>query len=306
MVTNLTESIKQRLLNYARAQKQGYNFVLRQYVLQRLMYRLGASEYADDFLLKGGLLFWVWQQHFHRPTQDMDLLGFGSDDIEVLKTQFVSIIQVACDDGLEFKPSELNAITIKAEAKYQGVRITGKANLHKTVIPYQIDIGFGDAVLSTTTTATVPVFLDDAPAPMLKVYPLESVIAEKFQAMVVLGFANSRMKDFFDIVTFASVLPLESLPLQMAIQATFNRRKTSVDHKTLELFSVGFKADHSKQIQWQAFITKNKLSTSDSFSLTVEKIEQLLEPICENLTINKHVNKIWDAQTWSWIRGEVD
>lgn len=146
----------------------------------------------------------------------------------------------------------------------------------------------------------MPVFLDDVPAPMLKVYPLESVIAEKFQAMAVLGFANSRMKDFFDIVTFASVLPLESLKLQAAIEATFNRRKTSMDHKALELFSAGFKADHSKQIQWQAFITKNKLSTSDSFSLTVKKIEQLLGPICENVTTNKRVNKIWDAQTWSW------
>lgn len=301
MTTNLTESIKQRLLNYARAQKQDYNFVLRQYVLQRLMYRLGASEYANDFLLKGGLLFWVWQQHFHRPTQDMDLLGFGSDDIAVLKTQFTSIIQVACDDGLEFKPSELNAITIKAEAKYQGVRITGKANLHKTLVPYQIDIGFGDAVPSAATTAMVPVFLSDVPAPILKVYPLESVIAEKFHAMVLLGFANSRMKDFFDIVTFARVMPLESLKLQAAIEATFNRRVTPMAHKALDIFSAAFKADHSKQIQWQAFITKNRLLTSDSFPVTVEKIEQLLQPICENLTINKNVNNIWDAQTWSWV-----
>lgn len=300
MTTNLTESIKQRLLNYARAHQQDYNFVLRQYVLQRLMYRLGASEYAEDFLLKGGLLFWVWQQNFHRPTQDMDLLGFGSDDIDILKAQFLSIIQVACDDGVEFKPGELTASTIKADAKYQGVRITGKANLHKTLVPYQIDIGFGDAVPSAATTATVPVFLSDVPAPILKVYPLESVIAEKFHAMVVLGFANSRMKDFFDIVTFASTLPLESLRLQVAIAATFNRRNTSLDYKTLELFSAGFKADRSKQVQWQAFITKNKLSTSDSFSLTVEKIEQLLEPICENLTADKNMNKMWDAKTWSW------
>lgn len=300
MTTNLTESIKQRLLNYARAQKQDYNFVLRQYVLQRLMYRLGASEYANDFLLKGGLLFWVWQQNFHRPTQDMDLLGFGSDDIAVLKTQFTSIIQVACDDGVEFKPSELDASTIKADAKYQGVRITGKANLHKTLVPYQIDIGFGDAVPSAATTARVPVFLSDVPAPVLKVYPLESVIAEKFHAMVVLGFANSRMKDFFDIVTFASTLPLESLRLQVAIAATFNRRGTLVVHNALDIFSAEFKTDHSKQIQWQAFITKNRLLTSDSFPLTVEKIEQLLQPICENLTINKNVNNIWDAQTWSW------
>ncbi|MES2674520.1 MAG: nucleotidyl transferase AbiEii/AbiGii toxin family protein [Pseudomonadota bacterium] len=296
MTINLTESIKQRLLNYARAHQQNYNFVLRQYVLQRSMYRLGASEYAHDFLLKGGLLFWVWQQNFHRPTQDMDLLGFGSDDIDILKAQFLSIIQVACDDGVEFKPGELTASTIKADAKYQGVRITGKANLHKTLVPYQIDIGSGDAVPSAATT----VFLSGVPAPTLKVYPLESVIAEKFHAMVVLGFANSRMKDFFDIVTFASTLPLESLKLQVAIAATFTRRNTRLDHKTLELFSAGFKADRSKQIQWQAFITKNKLATSDSFALSVEKIEQLLEPICENLTADKNMNKTWDAKTWSW------
>ena len=117
-MSNKAESIKQRLLNLAHIRKEDFNFVLRQYVLQRLMYRLGISEYANEFMLKGGLLFWVWNQNFHRPTKDMDLLGFGSDDIAVLKEKFSNIIQIQSDDGLVFDRDKLQSSPIKEDAKY--------------------------------------------------------------------------------------------------------------------------------------------------------------------------------------------
>ena len=100
MAKDIAASVKQKLLNVARERREDFNFVLRQYVLQRLMYRLGVSAFADDFLLKGGLLFWVWNEDFHRPTQDMDLLGFGSDDITLLKDKFLTVIQIESWDGL--------------------------------------------------------------------------------------------------------------------------------------------------------------------------------------------------------------
>lgn len=184
VVKNQAESIKQRLLNLARERKEDYNFVLRQYVLQRLMHRISVSEYADDFLLKGGLLFWVWNEDFHRPTQDMDLLGFGTDDIALLKKKFLAIMQIQVNDGLVFPLEKLEAQKIKEDAKYQGIRITGRANLIRVDIPYQIDIGFGDAVKAVENTTEIPIFLDDLPSPKMRTYPVETVIAEKFQVLL--------------------------------------------------------------------------------------------------------------------------
>lgn len=297
---NLAESIKHRLLNLARERKEDYNFVLRQYVLQRLMYRISVSDYADDFLLKGGLLFWVWNKGFHRPTQDMDLLGFGNDDVATLKDKFLAILQIEINDGLIFLPEKLQAQEIKEDAKYQGVRVTGRASLVKADIPYQVDIGFGDAVTTVKEVTEIPIFLEDLPSPKMKIYPVEVVIAEKFQAMVMLGQANSRMKDFFDVVTVASIMPLNSKELGVAIQATFERRETTVNNQVLFIFSDEFKNNLDKEKQWQAFVRKNNLVVKDDFSVMVGKIQVLLEPIYLQINSAQSQNKIWNVEAWCW------
>jgi len=299
-IKNQAESVKRRLLNVARERKEDFNFILRQYVLQRLMYRLSVSDYANDFLLKGGLLFWVWNEDFHRPTKDMDLLGFGSDDITLLKDKFLRVIQIESDDGLFFEPKKLRAIEIKEDAKYHGIRIYGRATLVKADIPYQIDISFGDAVIPVESVTKIPVFLDSLPSPILKVYPVESVLAEKFHAMVFLGLANSRMKDFFDIVTIASIMPLESATLQSAIQATFDRRDTIFYETQLNLFSKPFKTNKDKQVQWQAFIKKNSLVVIDDFTATLDKIKILLEPLYQRIVSDEMEYKNWNPARWRW------
>jgi len=300
MPKNQAESIKGRLLKLARARKEDFNFILRQYVLQRLMYRLDVSDYANDFLLKGGLLYWVWNEDFHRPTKDMDLLGFGSDDITLLKNKFLTVIQIKSNDGLFFEPSKLRAIEIKEDAKHHGIRITGRATLVKADIPYQIDIGFGDAVIPVDNVTEIPIFLNELPSPCLKVYPIESVLAEKFHAMVFLGLANSRMKDFFDIVTFASIMPLESASLQSAIKATFDRRETIFVNSQLSLFSKTFKMNNDKKLQWQAFIHKNSLAVNDDFATTIDKIQILLEPIYQRIVSEQIESQIWNSSKWRW------
>jgi len=143
---NLGASIRQRLLNLARKEGVDFDYILRQFVIQRLLYRLSISNYAKRFYLKGALLFWVWDNTFHRPTRDIDLLGFGSGDPPTLKKIFLDIIIIKCNDGLSFDTSSVSSEIIKEEAAYQGVRITGFASLNKAIIPYQVDIGFGDVV----------------------------------------------------------------------------------------------------------------------------------------------------------------
>lgn len=301
MTKNQAASIRQRLLNLARERCEDFNFVLRQFVLQRLMYRLAVSEYIDDFLLKGGLLFWVWNEDFHRPTQDMDLLSFGKNDIDLVKEKFMRIVQIEVNDGLVFDTSSLKASSIKEEAKYQGIRITGKALLNRANIPFQVDIGFGDAVEEVVQTTTIPVFLSDLPAPELKVYPIESVIAEKFHAMVVLGEANSRMKDFFDIITIAETMQIESTELKSAILATFKRRETNIVDQNLNIFSKMFKDNNNKSQQWNAFKNKNGLELTDDFSETITKIQQFLEKLYRQIALGHTVqSQKWDCHSWSW------
>lgn len=278
MPKDMAASVRQRLRALARARHEDFDYVLRQYVIQRLLYRLSCSDYADQFLLKGALLFWVWNENFHRPTRDIDLLSFGDTDVPHLVDVFRQIVSIDNDDGLAFDVDSVNGTEIKEDADYPGVRVTGVVNLTKARIPFQVDIGYGDAVLPEPVEAQLPSFLD-FPSPQLRVYPVYAVIAEKFQAMVMLGVANSRMKDFYDIKTIASTMEIDGTILFNAIKATFERRKTDITIEPLYVFSDKFKADEGKQTQWAAFLNKNGLEKEMHFSEVVDDIQQFLEPV---------------------------
>jgi predicted nucleotidyltransferase component of viral defense system len=251
-------SIRQRLLNLARVRGENFDYVLKTYLIQRLLYRLGSSKFRDRFLLKGAMLFWVWGGDAHRPTRDIDLLGYGGGDIEILVADFRDICSVVAEDGLEFDLASIRGIEIKEDALYQGVRITGQSSLDSARITFQVDIGFGDAVSPGAEVATVPSFLD-FPDPELNVYPVYTLIAEKFQAMIMLGIANSRIKDFYDLWVIASKMEIEGNLLVEAIRATFGRRETALSEYGPSIFEPPFTADENKQKQWLAFLRKKWL-----------------------------------------------
>jgi predicted nucleotidyltransferase component of viral defense system len=251
MAVNKAASIRQRLLNLARERSENFDFVLKQYVIQRLLYRLSISDYQEQFLLKGAMLFLIWTGDLHRPTKDIDLLGFGKNDVDVLENDFKAICAVEVDDGLAFDIDSINGTQIKEDALYQGVRVVGHALLDNAKITFQVDVGFGDAVTPKSEVATVPSFLDlpDLPEPMVKIYPAYTVIAEKFQAMVALGIANSRIKDVYDIWVMASDMTFEASLLSDAVKATFECRETEINDMALTVFGEVFMHDESKQRQ---------------------------------------------------------
>lgn len=201
---DIPSSIRQRLLTVARQQKEDFQLVLNRYGLERLIYRLTQSRYADAFVLKGAVLFQAWSGLAHRPTRDVDFLGYGDTSPQRLEEVFTEITAIALpDDGLNFKQETLQAEAIKEEDEYQGVRVRLMSMLGNVRIPLQIDVGFGDAVTPDPRELELPTLLDQ-PSPVLRTYPRETVVAEKFQAMVFLGIANSRLKDFFDMCKLAS------------------------------------------------------------------------------------------------------
>ncbi len=263
MTANRAASIRARLKQHAAASKQDFNLTLTQYGLERLLYRLSISEHAPNFLLKGALLFQLWYGESHRPTRDADLLGFGPEDVPTLVGVFRSVCNIAVDDGIVFDPDLVVGAEIRKDAGYGGVRIDLRATLDGARLALQVDIGFGDAVTPEAQPIDYPTLLADVPAPALRAYPKATVVAEKLHAVSVLGMTNTRMKDFFDLWVLLRDTTLDDADLQLAIEATFARRQTAMPSTPPIGLSDAFAADATKQVQWRAFLKKNKLEMLD-------------------------------------------
>ena len=256
MTANVAASVHQRLLNQARETGRPFNELLQYFALERFLYRLGKSTYSHLFVLKGALMFTIWQGPSARSTKDIDLLGRLENTsermIEVMRA--VCLEEVMADDGLRFQTDSISAERITEGADYQGMRVFVPATLGAARIPVRIDIGFGDALVPGSTMVQLPAILD-FPPPRLQGYSRESVVAEKLQAMVFLGEINSRMKDFYDIWLLASSSVFQGTILVNAIEATFARRYTPVSVSPVAL-SADF-ATTDKQIQWTAFSSRH-------------------------------------------------
>ncbi|MGH8453557.1 MAG: nucleotidyl transferase AbiEii/AbiGii toxin family protein, partial [Nevskiales bacterium] len=260
---NLAASVRARLLNRAKADNAEFGLVLTRFALERLLYRLSISRHRGQFLLKGALLFDLWFDEPHRPTRDVDLLGFGPADPLALEKVFRDICKIPAADGMDFDSASVKTVEIRKEANYGGIRVTLSGTLDGARCPVQVDVGFGDVVTPAAEETEYPVLLDDLPAPRLRVYPHYTVIAEKFEAVVSLGIANSRMKDYFDLWVLARHLQFDPVILRQAIEATFARRGTALARFAPLGLSNEFSADPIKQKQWRAFIASNKLTAPD-------------------------------------------
>ncbi|SEB24344.1 nucleotidyl transferase AbiEii/AbiGii toxin family protein [Variovorax sp. YR216] len=263
MSRNLAASVRTRLKQHADATKQDFNLTLTHYGLERLLYRLSVSPHAANYLLKGALLFSLWYDQPHRPTRDADLLGFGPDDVDSAVSAFREVCQVVVDDGIAFDPASVKGSVIRKEAGYGGVRIDLQAKLDGARIALQVDIGFGDAVTPAPELVSYPVLIEDLPAPQLRTYPKYTVAAEKFHAVCLLGMANTRMKDYFDLWVLLTEGALESANLRRAVEATFTRRQLAVPDTIPSGLSEAFAQDPTKQRQWAAFLKKNRLEALD-------------------------------------------
>lgn len=252
---NSPASVRARLLDLSRKRGESFQLVLAQYANERLLYRLGKSAHNDSFVLKGAMLFVAWQGHLHRPTRDLDLLGYGSSEPGDIAAAFRQICELDADDGITFHADTIEATKIKEDAGYEGVRLNFTAELAGARIPVQIDVGFGDAVVPGPSLLTYPaMLLIDAPS--VQAYPREAVIAEKLEAMVKLDIRNSRMKDFYDIWFISRAWPFNGQSLKRAIVATFERRNTALPVGIPFALTDEFLMDPLKQSQCQGFLRR--------------------------------------------------
>lgn len=300
MTGNLSASILSRLLNLAKQRGDDYSLLLNRFALERLLARVSTSLHADRFLLKGALLFALWYDTPHRPTRDADLLGFGPDDEANLIATFREVAAMDLDDGIVFDPESVKADAIREDNTYGGTRITLVARIGSARCALQIDVGFGDAVTPGPQTVTYPTLLDDFQAPTLRVYPVYTVIAEKYQAMVMLGQANSRMKDFFDLTVIARRTELDGATLATAITATFARRQTALPTGRPLALTKQFSEDPAKLRQWQAFLNKNRIAAA-SLGDTIALLDDLLWPPTQVAAAHSQAKATWRPDSLRWV-----
>jgi len=252
-------SFHARLLARAKARGEDFNLTLTRYALERFLYRLSVTPARDHYWLKGALLFDLWFDVPHRPTRDADLLGFGSADAGRLRKALAEVCHVAGEDGMRFDARSIAIEQIREDARYGGLRVRLKGQLGNARCNVQLDIGYGDAVTPGPEEITYPTLLDDLPAPRLRAYPRATVVAEKVEALVTLGMANSRMKDYFDLRALAREGVINSAQLAQALAVTFARRGTPLPDALPLGLSDEFSQDRAKGAQWTASLGKNRL-----------------------------------------------
>lgn len=257
-IKNLSASIRAKLLNHAKATGANFDRVLVRYGVERFLYRLSQHPYCDRFILKGAMLFLTWPEGVFRPTGDLDLLGYGPPDPDAMKAVFADICSLPDpDDPLAFDIDSIAVEAMREDEKYRGVRMTMFAYLEKTRIRLQIDVGFGDAVHPDPQRITFPCLLPGMAAPAILAYPAETVIAEKFEAMVRFGEADGRMKDFNDIWVITRTFEFDMATVVQALLGTFQRRETAVPTEIPIALTADFANLPAKQTGWASFLKTN-------------------------------------------------
>jgi len=275
---DLAASVARRLKNQAQHKGQEIARAFERFALERFLYRLSVSDHRDQFVLKGALLFALWEDEPHRPTRDIDLLGFGEDSAERLAHVFADVCSVSVEpDGVIFDPASVRVSDIRVGQTYQGKHITIDGRMGKTRLPVRIDIGFGDALATPGPMADYPTLLD-FPAPRLLVYPAAAVIAEKVHAMAEHGMLNSRMKDLYDVDALAIRLSFSGDELVTALRATFGRRGTALTERFPAALTPEFAADATKLAQWQGFLKRTRLADAKLSEVVAALRRFLAEP----------------------------
>lgn len=293
---NLAESVLHRLKNHAKNTHRRTDELLRYFAIERFLYRLSLSQHSSKFFLKGGLMLKAWEISNHRTTLDIDLLGKTQNNFQNIKDIITDICNCEVTwDGINYETTSIKLTEMQVNGEYHGLRILFTANMHSAKIPMQLDIGFSDLIFPEPLVIAYPTILD-FPVPKLKGYTPESVIAEKFEAMMKLGLVNTRMKDFFDVWILSQQLSFMGESLQSAIKMTFEKRQTPLNALPDSINEV-FYADLIHQTRWKQFLRNIENEGKNiEFPKVINDIKEFLQPIVI-ASINKQIfNKTWSHE----------
>lgn len=293
-VTNLAASARARLLDSTRRRKGDFQLTLQRYAVERFLFRLGCSPHRERFVLKGAMLFVLWSDETYRPTRDLDLAGYWANDADSLAAAFRDICSVPCPaDGIEFLLPTMEVETIREAARYHGFRIRMNARLAGAMIPLQVDVGFGDAIVPAAVDVRFPVLLG-GDQPSIRAYRREVAVAEKLHVMVYLAELNSRYKDFYDVYVLSSRFSFEGHVLSAAVASTFARRKSAVLSPWPVALTPAFFGSASRRQHRTRFVQRSGLSTAPAdFGRAGESVVAFLSPVAEAVSTGSPFDRFW-------------
>ncbi|WP_065752366.1 nucleotidyl transferase AbiEii/AbiGii toxin family protein [Bradyrhizobium paxllaeri] len=302
VLRNPAASIRARLLAHARQHNDDYQRILTRYAIERLLFRLSLTEAAGRYVLKGAMLFVTWPEHVFRPTGDLDLLGQGDSDPAAITELFSRICQVeAPDDGIIFDRASLRVEQVREEDKYQGVRLSLRGELARAMIPVQVDIGFGDHVYPRPTRHIFPSLLPDLPAANILMYPPETVVAEKFEAMIRFGVTNGRIKDFYDIWVTLRTFPFDLSGLVEAVGGTLRRRETAIPAEMPVGLMDEFARITEERGHWTGFLRRNPPTIEPPpFAELQVELRRFFGPVIDGLAVPEGAQGRWDPAAGAW------
>jgi len=290
---DIATSIRQRLLNKSRTQGRPFQELLQYFAMERFLYRLAKSPYSGRFILKDALLLTAWRAPQSRPTMDIDLEGRVNNELDHIKEVVATVCGVDVEpDGIAFNRTSIEVSRIKEDADYEGLRVQFHATLARARIPMQLDIGFGDVITPGPTDIEYPSLLD-FPAPVLRAYPKETVVAEKLEALTALGLLNSRMKDFYDLALLFRMYPFEGERLLKAISATFRHRGTTIEVEPIGL-TQAYCDYPARAIQWRAFVRRSRFGEeAGDLGRLVADIRTFALPVLSAIALGNSFKAIW-------------
>jgi hypothetical protein len=293
----LSMSVRQRLQNVAIRTGEPFQLVMERYSVERFLYRLGKSAHVDSFVLKGATLFWVWQGHAHRPTRDLDMLRIGLADPSTLQMAIIQICSHDCSDGLQFDLDSLTLEPIRGLQEYGGTRACVLVLLGSARLKLQIDIGVGDAITPAAIQQSFPSLLG-MEAPSIKCYPIETVIAEKLEAIVSRGAENSRMKDFFDLKFILDRFDLDGATVATAVGRTFERRGTTIPSDIPYALTPSFFNSDLHKRQWRSFVAKARLGEGSGLAEVCFEIGLFAAPVFRACKSSNQLARQWLDRKW--------
>lgn len=297
---NLAASIRERLRQRALAEARPFDEVLTYFAIERFLFRLSRTPHRDRFVLKGALMLPLWGTTIARATRDIDFLGRGALTSEELADVIADCLAVQVPpDAINFDASTILVAEIREDARYGGIRATFLGYLDRARINMQVDVGLGDVVTPAVVAITYPALLD-LPAPELAGYPVETTIAEKLEAIVDLGLANSRMKDFFDLWSVLGNLDLDGAIVTSAISATFARRGTAIPEALPNGLTEQFATDRNKVLQWTAFTRRLRIDAPPSLDTVIERLGAFASPLFSAARSGTQIENRWSlARGWT-------
>jgi hypothetical protein len=294
-IRDIVHSVRARLTNIARSRGEEAQWVFERYAMERILERLARTRHRDHLVLKGAALWSVWGGPSFRPTRDLDFLGHGINPGPAeVAAQFSEILGMPVDgDGLRFPLNLIRATPIREDDIYGGVRVRAVALLGNARIPVQIDVSYGGAVVPPPADIEYPTLLG-MPRPRVRAYRPETSIAEKFEAAVVLGERNGRMRDFYDLLTLPLTLAFDGRTLADAIAATFRARGTHLPDAIEDAVPPGFFTAAEPAARWTAYVGKNRLRAPAGFAAVGVEVRRFLGPVLDAATGRRDTPGRWE------------